>query len=476
MRRRRATLFGVVLATLGGCFGFSTKAEAQEQPWLRDRRYTDGTGVQVGDFVFHPGIAAELGYDSNILLRSGSENERRVQALRLAITPHLQFNNQLPAAEGPAANGTLRRPTYNFGGNVALSYNEFFKLSSGGEDLPRHRNLGILASLRFVLAPYGKLGAEAHGDLVRTIQPSNLGDPTFTFNRTTPRVGASVIWRPGGGLFEWHVIGYDFAYTYFEDNPFNNLSNSQHLVSTRGSWRFRPRTALVFDSSLGMLRYRDETDRPSGDFVRARVGLNGLVTNNFGFTLMGGWGSTFFESKGGPVEDFDSFIGQAEARFYLSNPPRVAGGDDAAPNRGGLYPSTIALGYTRDFSQSYISNFYQRDRGYVTLSYFLNGQILGALTGGVARNSFPPSYFAPGGEQRTDAFTATSFDLTPFLEYRPVRNVGLNLTGSYQRFDNDVRLPGLAPNEVNAANGGAQTIDELWWERVQVILGARYLR
>ncbi len=483
MTRRRATLLWAAFSALGALFGVSTKAEAQEQPWLRDRRYTDGTGVGVGDFVFHPGIAAEFGYDSNILLRSGDGlpgiDSPRVEALRLQITPHVQFNNRLPAAEGLNGNAAQpRRPTYSLNGNVALSYNEFFQLNGEAEDLPRHRNLGILAGLQFVLAPYGKLGAEVHGDLVRTIQPSNLGDPSATFNRTTPRIGGSVIWRPGGGLFEWNVLGYDFAYTFFEDQPFDNLSNAYHQVFTRGSWRFRPRTAFVFDSSLGFYRYGANTERPDGDLVRARIGLNGLLTNVVGFTLLGGWGSTFFDTKAGPVQDFDSFIGQAEVRFYLSNPPRDAADDGSfgAPTRPGVYPSTIALGYTRDFNQSYISNFYQRDRGYVTLSYFLNGQILTSLSGGVARNSFPDSFHADN-RAPTPAFVATSFDLTAFGEYRVTPNFGVHLTGMFQRFDTDQRL-NITPDDDgdgNPATVPAPVFDDLWWDRVQIMLGLRYL-
>jgi hypothetical protein len=332
-----------------------------------------------------------------------------------------------------------------------------------------------LAGLRFAIAPYGKLGGEVHGDIVRTIQPSNLGDPSVTFNRTTPRLGGSVILRPGGGLFEWNVLGYEFAYTYFEDGPYTNLSNWYHQFYSRGSWRFRPRTALIFDSSVGLYRYGDGTERPDGDIVRSRIGLNGLVTNVFGFTLLGGWGSTFYDRRVGadPGQDYDSFIGQAEARFYLSNPPREAGVDDARPSKPGLFPSTIALGYTRDFAQSYISNFYQRDRGYATLSYFFNGVVLGSLTGGVARNSFPSSYHVDG-RAPTPAFVATSFDLTAFVEYRPVPNVGINLMGTYQRFDTNQRVDVSNTAAVPPEAPGTR-FDELWWERVQIVLGARYL-
>jgi len=38
---------------------------ANAQAFLADPRLTDGLGVKAGDFEFHPGIAGEVGYDSN---------------------------------------------------------------------------------------------------------------------------------------------------------------------------------------------------------------------------------------------------------------------------------------------------------------------------------------------------------------------------------------------------------------------------
>ena len=53
------------------------------------------------------------------------------------------------------------------------------------------------------------------------------------------------------------------------------------------------------------------TTQPNGDYVRSKVGLNGLLTNGIGFTVLGGWGSTFFDAKGGGFDlALDDVAGQ----------------------------------------------------------------------------------------------------------------------------------------------------------------------
>src|SRR5687768_7246022 len=49
----------------------SAHAVAQSQPWLGDRRFGGGIGVRAGNFELHPGIAGEVGYDSNFYQSSG---------------------------------------------------------------------------------------------------------------------------------------------------------------------------------------------------------------------------------------------------------------------------------------------------------------------------------------------------------------------------------------------------------------------
>src|SRR5579871_4732844 len=79
-------------------------ASAQDQPWLKDRRFTEGPGYRVGDFELHPGAALEFGYDSNYLRRSGNAGDAPacassfpdchdpLGALRARFTPSFSFS------------------------------------------------------------------------------------------------------------------------------------------------------------------------------------------------------------------------------------------------------------------------------------------------------------------------------------------------------------------------------------------------
>src|SRR5262245_7397780 len=69
-------------------------AAAQDQPWLADRRYTEGIGFRVGDFELHPGAAAEFGYDSNFLHRADPDDP--VGSLHLKITPSFSLSTLSP--------------------------------------------------------------------------------------------------------------------------------------------------------------------------------------------------------------------------------------------------------------------------------------------------------------------------------------------------------------------------------------------
>ena len=153
-----------------------------------------------------------------------------------------------------------------------------------------------------------------------------------------------------------------------------------------------------------------------------QVGADGLFTSAVGFLVAGGWASTLFHAKqGDPEQNFDSFVAQAELRFYLTSPPR-------RENEPGLYPSVLTFGYVRDWNQSYIGNYYHRDRGYASLGYFFNGVILASLTAGVSRLSFPESFF-PNGAVSSNAFVAGS-SRDAFVKERSKRSTAKGMKSS----------------------------------------------
>ncbi len=455
---RRAThcaLFGLgALLTGGTAAAQDMKGLATppfSQPWMRDSRYTSGQGYDTDRYKLSPGVAASVGYDSNLFLRSGSTtpSEPVSDAFVFTLSPFLTVTpRQTPIP-----------PTYVFSATLAATYFEYMKgfNTAAGDDPSKFRNVGITAASKLAISPGRRWSGDVHAALGRSIQPSSLGDPSATYNRTVPTAGAALQWAPGGGLFAWK-FGYDVAYSYFEAERFRPLNSFNHQLATTSTWRFLPRTSIFSQSTYTMLRYTaGTTTQTDGDAVSTVVGVNGLVTSGFGFLAAAGWASTFFNDKGGQ-QDFDSFIAQAEARFYLSAPPK----NDTPGN----YPSSFVLGYVRDWTQSYIGNFYQRDRGYASLAYFFNGKVLANATAGVSRIHFPPTVF-DNGAPRDTAYSNLALDAAGFLEYRVTPHVGINAAVQYTQMVSDKKLRTNAtdPNEV----------DDQKWTRIQATLGARYL-
>lgn len=426
-----------------------------DQVWLRDSRLTAGPGIRTDRWIISPGVSAAFGYDSNLYLRADTPEAPVADAFKLTLTPFVTFATRAPA-DGA-------KPSYAFSALASASYYRYFKgTKTTSDDVAASSDFGTLASATLTFAPGQRWSGDIHGGIIRSIQPSNLGDTSASYNRDIPSVGAGIQWAPGGGLFTWR-LGYDLSYQYFEKAAFQDYNLFTHTVGSTASWRFLPRTSLFSDSRLSFLRYTSSTTpQANGEAVSTRVGLNGLVTNAFGFLVAGGWASTFFNQHGAQQDDFDSFVAQAEARFYLTAPPRK----DDEP---GLYPTTLAFGYLRDWSQSFIGNFYQRDRGYANLAYFFNGQVLATLGGGVSRLHFPSTVFADG-TFRAAPFNNTEVDVTLFTEYRPNPHIGINVTGAYSQMLSDTKLP-----TTQTAAGAAQPTQDLRWKKLEATLGVRYL-
>lgn len=453
MSMKRATLWGLLAA---GVLLTSTEARAQDQFWLNDSRLSGGPGIQRDRLRYSGSLAASFGYDSNPFLRANTAVEPRVDAFRLTITPAFQIETRNPP-------GTTRAP-YALSASASVSYIEFIKgPSSDGlasDDMSGHRNLGVNGNLRLKIAPGSRWSGDLYGGVARSIQPSNLGDPDATFNRTTPTAGAGITWSPGGGLFSWRMLGYGLQYTYFESDRFQRYNSFLHTFSSEATWRFLPRTSLFASSQLGLIRYTaSTTEQPNGDTMTTRAGINGLLTDRFGFLASAGWATTVFSSRGGaPAQDFDSLVAQAEVRFYLSAAQTL--GDQQ------VYPTVLAFGFVRDWAQSFIGNYYSRDRGYSSLSYFFANRVRSMLQFSVARLGFPASNF-DDGSPRNGSFNTLAINTGAFLEYIPTQHLGIFANVDYTGQITDTKL------QIDRVNPGV--IDALEYKRFTATLGLRYL-
>lgn len=439
------------------------------QPWLQDRRYGEGIGIQAGRFELHPGVSAEFGYDSNFFLRSGGATAAPgidtpvVDAWRLRITPSLSLNTMTPRRAGSEA--VAQAPMFVLNANTYLAYSEIF----GSDELGGYRrNFDAGVGGKLDIAPQRQVGADIYADFVRNGEPSNVAGTGQTFDRGTVRGGAGVTWRPGGGLFDWR-LGYEAAYGYFEKDPYKIYNNVQHNILTRGRWRILPRSGFVYDAKYTFIRYTDtQSPQPNGDQLQARLGFQGLVTSRVAFLILGGWNSTYYEASNGgngtttgtAPQNYDGYVGQAELKFYLLSAPE----DDSAST--GL--SSVAVGFSRDLSNSYLGAFYTRDRGYLSFDVFLGGVFFANLQGGFSRYSYPQVDYTlnPVG------FTQNHIDAQLFAEYRFSDNLGLNFTLLYDKAIGEGPYPlGVL---LRPATGTTTALyDNLEYERVQAYVGVR---
>lgn len=435
----------------------ASEAKAQDQIWVRSQQFSDGQGVSQGRLRYDGGLAATFGYDSNPFLRAGDLREPRVDALKLTVTPFFRVETRtIPGAI---------KPPYTLSANASLSYYEFIqgptKSTLSTDDLSGHRNFGFTGGVRMKIAPGAHWGGDLSAGVTRTIQPSNLGDPSATFNRTNPSAGAGITWRPGGGLFSWDILKYNLLYNYFETERFQRYNNFNHTISSGAKWRFLPRTSIFADSRMTLLRYANASEQNDGDAITTRGGVDGLVTNRFGFLAAVGWATTTFSSKQNAIkQDFDSLMAQAEARVFLSAPPKNS--DDEMK----VYPATLVFGYSRDWAQSYIGNFYQRDRGYAALTHFFSTRLRSTLQISAAYLSFPATNFESGAPRDT-AFNSIVVNGLAFLEYLPTTHLGIFLSGDY--------VSQIADKKIRVNQNDPSIVDNLSFNRLNLALGLRYL-
>jgi putative beta-barrel porin BBP2 len=439
-------LRGLIGAVLAAGLSYATGADAQEQVWLKDRRYGEGTGIRAGDFELHPGIGGEFGYDSNYFLRHSSENP--VDTFRLRIAPSFSVSN-ITQGRHEGDSGAAEPPKVNLRAGVVGTYSEFIAAKSINSDvMSKQRNVSGAGTLQLWILPRRPFGGDLYADVLRSVQPAN--DPTFNYNRFTARFGGGVIWAPGGGMFDWR-LGYEYMLVYFEDRAFRGLSNENHQINTRGRWRFLPRTAVLFDGSANFLRYNRGPSGAQLDSapIRARLGLNGLVTPQLAILAMAGWASSFY--SGVNAQQYDGLIAQAELKWFIT----PGTGNELM---GGPVPiSTAARGYTREFYNSYLGDYLARDRFYLTLSHLFAGRFLLVVDGSYSPIRYSAIYDASRNFNHA-GFTAPRVDATLFGEYRFSDSFGLNTT---------LRYTANITDEIVSS-------DPLGWNRFEAYLGVRW--
>jgi len=444
-------------------------ALAQSQRWLADRR-NRGPGIRVGDLEVHPGVAGELGYDSNYFQGSGETGELGgailresvVPTLRLRVTPSLSVSTFGLGRNPPG--GAQLPPKFTFAGDLALRWNQLLALGSvpGTGDSSRTFIDGDVALQADVL-PRRPWSFGANATVSRVAQPNN--DPGVlgaSLERTTLMGGADLRWRPGGGTLEWSV-GYDGTYVRFDDAELA-LDYVDHGPNVKGRWTFFPQTALLYDGRVGFVSYLARQDRLIDSTpISSTFGFNGLITSRIALLLQAGWKATFFEDQT-RVSDYDGMIGRVEGTWYIASEPAEGG------VRGF---STAKLGYQRDVATSGIANYYVVDRIYGDVSYAAGGVFFLTARAGVGFIEHPRTSLRlwNGSTYEQSEIDEVRPDVLVSGEYRVTTNVALLGSVSYSGSlgDNIVQLRRDAGGSIRATGA-----DNLNFSRFVALVGARW--
>jgi len=301
----------------------------------------EGPGIKLGDrLVLHPGIAAEVRWDSNIYF----ELTNPTNAFILRVLPTLDLATRPPQRGGDAPH------TIDFRLHLGADYNEFL---TGDSSISRHRSVGIQAGMALTIMPNHPVQFTIYDNYVRTSQPPYFGEP-FNIDRDTNEAGVRLRVAPGGGRLQLDVA-YAFGIDFFETQQFKDLDVMYHRASLRLAWKFFPKTALYIDVSEQPYIYPHpgSVNHPNSYPLRAVAGLIGLLTAKLSFNLWIGYGNGFY----------------ATTMAYNANPNTAVGGLTLTWKPTVL--STGSLGYRHDFTNALLGEYYDLDSAFISWSQLM---------------------------------------------------------------------------------------------------------
>lgn len=422
-------------------------APVEAQQWLPDRARAEGQGIRLGDFILHPGIGSELGWDSNVFLAEHAPVDRTEDSAILRVSPHLNFNTPDQGAK------------LSFRGGLNASMRHYFATSESERALTV--NLG--ESLKLKWQPARVFAWEVSQDLGRTAVPfTDPGGPTgnatskTNFGRNQIGVGTRLQVSSASGLLKVG-LGYRLDFDVFDADVFAANDAKAHTITADTSWEFLPKTALVWGGNVKLRSYDDPGapgigERNDSTDASSRLGLNGALTDRIGFTLGVGYGAGFYDDGG----DYENVLAQVEARWKLSD------------------SASFMLGYDRSTTPSYLGNSMDSDRIKAALSAMFGGVFVLGLKGEFTFLSFGADDDLIALELAEDMTLSPSS--APSAD-RSDKHLMTNLSGEY-RFTDWFALTGelgYAQNFTNYVYPATGTVaaDPAKWRRFEAWLGVR---
>lgn len=423
----------------------SAVANAQGPGWLEDRARAQGPGFRLGNLELHPGVGAEVGYDSNVFFEDSDGPRDPQGSVLFRISPHIFLSTltQAREQEGEARGEGNSNPMFEF--KAGLSSQIYFFLA----DEARH-NVGVNGDFDLTINPKGRFGIRIFDHFTRTIRPftGRSDERRLNYGQNSNVAGMMLNGRSRGGVIQANV-GYSFRLAVFDQQDFRYANQFGHQISADTHYRFLPNTSLFWDMTADLANYyNDGTADPltlSDNWrLRTRVGLNGVITPKLSATVAIGYTSMFVEDP--LFDDFDSVIAHAGLKLRLTP------------------TTTLGFGYEREAQASIVGLYRIQDRGYLDFQWLLGRSFLLAFNTWVGYVQFGTIVDADGTVlgNRDDVFVSARL----FGEYRFTEWLALNATvgyfGDFTDFD----------YQIDDGMGGA-IVDPAGFSKFEAWLGLR---
>ncbi|MFO0574012.1 MAG: hypothetical protein U1A78_08445 [Polyangia bacterium] len=353
----KARAAGLLGAGLLGAVLQSTPAAAQAVPYSPTVAYgpfeiypstlwREGPGFKVlrDGLVLHPGIAADLGYDSNVLMQAQS-----VAAGVFRLRAHLDL-----ATLPPQRLDEDSRPFLKFRLGAALEYRQYF---SSDPRIGAAQQLNAESSADLRIKEGDPLSLQIYNQFLVTSDARNL--EIANYNSFAPRVydriGLVGSFRPGLGPLEIGLAeSLHFDYFVPEATAYGrSLGNDLSLF---GALRVLPQTVVRLELRSSYVQYLSDLSAvPRSAPLRILGGVQTLLLPWLGASVYLGYGNSLHHGYSADTVKLltknnisaSEFVGGIEARLLL------------------VRQMQLRAGWARDFFDSIYASFFRDDHLYV---------------------------------------------------------------------------------------------------------------
>ncbi len=302
------------------------------------------TGIKLSeDTLFHLGIAAEAGYDTNVFFTKTQQSSSPL----LRVTPFVELTNG--TREGAAPQGVF----YDL--SAALQYREFLT-SDALIRAQRAFNPTVSGILQFANAQ--RFSFQVADTFSRMEEPP-FGATVGNITRDNNLASIQFRFAPGGGRIAG-TLRYSNTLDIFEnaDLKFANSMGHEGLLDL--GWKWMPKTAVFVQVAQGAISYfnSDPMNPKQSSFpLRTLLGVRGLVTEKLNLTLAAGYANGFYSGGVASPSGLGNVTGNVELGYQPG--PMTA----------------ITLGYRHEFRNAVVGDFYNVDAPYLSLRQSIAGRL-----------------------------------------------------------------------------------------------------